>query len=99
MNKQEKIILFLGNADSDASTAKLKATNKLYKRKMLESGVDNWTSIIKVFDDYDVTCVVTKLTKASFEALASDYYLGVADDLLTKISQVPNLIMAHESLL
>lgn len=99
MNKQEKIILFLGNADSDASTAKLKATNKLYKRKMLESGIDNWTSIIKVFDDYDVTCVVTKLTKASFEVLASKDYLDVVDDLLTKVSQVPNLIMAHESLL
>jgi hypothetical protein len=99
MSKKEKIILFLGNADSEAATAKLKATNRLYKRKMLESGVENWLSIIGFFDDFDVTCVVAKLTSASFNAIASDEYVKVVNALLTRISQVPNLILAHDSLL
>lgn len=99
MNNKEKIILFLGNADSESSTAKLKATNRLYKRKMLESGVDNWLSIIEYFENYNVDCVVVKLTKNSFNAFASKGYSEVSNRLLGKISQVPNLILAHESLL
>lgn len=99
MSKKESIILFLGNADSDASTAKLKATNRLYKRKMLESGVENWSNIVDYFDSYSVNCVVIKLTKTSFTSLITDEYNVVANQLLAKISQVPNLVLAHESLL
>lgn len=99
MSKKENIVLFLGNADSEASTAKLKATNRLYKRKMLESGVENWSSIVDYFDNYSVNCVVIKLTKTSFTSLITDEYNVVANQLLDKISQVPNLVLAHESLL
>lgn len=99
MDKKDKIILFIGNADTEGATAKLDATNTLYKRKMLESSIDNWHSISSYFDDYDVTCAVIKLTKVALDTLAQNEYSAIANELLNKISKKPNLILAHEGLL
>lgn len=99
MSKKDKIILFIGNADTEAATAKLHATDKLYKRKMLESSIENWRSISSYFDDYDVTCAVVKLTKVAIDTLAHHEYSAIANELLSKLSKVPNLILAHEGLM
>lgn len=99
MTKKEKIVLFLGNAETESATSKLKATKKLYKRKMLDSSVENWSTIIDHFDEYDVSCVVVKLTTNSFNTLSSEEYVEVANNLLKKLSTTPSLILAHESLL
>ncbi|WP_227368312.1 hypothetical protein [Halomonas sp. M20] len=99
MLEKEKIVLFLGNADSEGVTAKLKAVGTLYKRKMLESSPENWQKIIGIFNEYEVTSVVVKLTNSSFDILCEEEYKGLREDLLGLISTKPNLFLSHESLL
>ena len=94
-----KIVLFIGNADSEGVTAKLKTVGTFYKRKMLESKPENWKKIISVFNEYDVTCVVAKLTNTSFRILCHSTYKDIRKDLLELIATKPNLFLAHESIL
>ena len=99
MSKKPKIVLFLGNADSEGVTAKLKTVGTLYKRKMLESRPENWRKIISIFQEYDVSCVVVKLTNTTFHVLCRDSYKEIRKELLELIASKPNLFLAHESLL
>ncbi len=99
MSEKQNIVLFLGNADREGVTAKLKAVGTLYKRKMLESRPENWLKIIDVFNDYDVTSVVFKLTNTGFNLLCLDEYKESREVLLSLIASKPNLILAHESLI
>lgn len=99
MSDKENIILFLGNADNDGVLAKLKATGTLYKRKMLESKKQNWATIIKYFDNYNVTAVAAKLTNYTYSFLCDATYKEVGGNLFGKISKVPNIFMAHEFLI
>ena len=99
MLKKQKIVLFLGNADSEGVTAKLKAVGTLYKRKMLESRPENWEKIISIFQEFDVTSVVVKLTNTTFHVLCQEPYIEIRKELLDLISSKPNLFLAHESLL
>ncbi|WP_236182280.1 hypothetical protein [Pseudomonas sputi] len=96
---KQKIVLFIGNADYEGVTAKLKTVGTPYKRKMLESRPDNWKTIISIFHEYDVSCVVAKLTSATFHVLCRPQYSEVRRELLELISGKPNLLMAHESIL
>jgi hypothetical protein len=99
MSKKEKIILFLGSADTEVVTTKLRVTGTLYKRKMLDSSVENWKTILEYFDNYHVTSVIVKLTNTTFDILCGEEHKELVDVLLRKISQVPHLCMSHESLL
>jgi len=99
MSEKKKIVLFLGNADREGVTAKLKAVGTLYRRKMLESRPENWLKIIDIFSEYDVTSVVVKLTNTGFNLLCLDEYKETREELLHLISSKPNLILAHESLI
>lgn len=99
MSEKQNIVLFLGNADREGVTAKLKAVGTLYRRKMLESRPENWLKIIDIFNEYDVTSVVVKLTNTGFNLLCLDEYKESTEKLLSLISSKPNLILAHESLI
>jgi len=96
---RQKIVLFLGAADSEGVTAQLRAAGTLYKKKILDSRPENWESTISIFKEYDVSCVVVKLTRHTFSNLCSEKYVEVRKELLGLISSKPNLFMAHESLL
>ncbi|PBP60209.1 hypothetical protein PSYCIT7_010170 [Pseudomonas syringae Cit 7] len=98
MSKLQKIVLFLGNADTEGVTAKLTAVGTVYKRKMLESRISNWETIIEIFHEYDVICVVAKLTTSTFNVISSASG-DVKEQLFALISSKPHLFLAHESLL
>jgi hypothetical protein len=98
MSKLKKIVLFLGNADTEGVTAKLAAVGTVYKRKMLESGISNWETIVSIFHEYDVICVVAKLTTSTFNVI-SHMSGDVKEQLFSLISSRPHLFLAHESLL
>ena len=99
MLEKQKIVLFLGNADREGVTAKLKAVGTLYKRKMLESSPENWQKIVDIFNDFEVTSVVVKLTNTSFDILCDEEYKDLREELLGLISTKPNLFLSHESLI
>jgi hypothetical protein len=96
---RQKTVLFLGNADSEGVTAQLRAAGTLYKKKILDSSPENWESIISIFQEYDVSCVVVKLTRSTFTNFCMKEYSELRMELLTLISLRPNLFLAHESLL
>jgi len=99
MSEKEKLVLFLGSADREGVTEKLQAVGSKYKRKMLESSEANWKTIIKLFDEFEITSVVVKLTNTTFSILSSKSYEVLVDELLTRIAEKPNLFLAHESLI
>ncbi|CAK2992769.1 conserved hypothetical protein [Vibrio crassostreae] len=66
---------------------------------MLESTTDNWETIVAVFDRYEVTSVVVKMTNTVFDMMISSRYQTLANALLTNISAVPNIFLTHESLI
>ncbi|BEE17580.1 hypothetical protein VAWG006_18330 [Aeromonas enteropelogenes] len=99
MLEKQKVVLFLGNADREGVTAKLKAVGSFYRRKMLESRPDNWRKIIDVFNECKVTSVVVKLTNSSFNILCLEEYKELRAELLRLIASKPNLILAHEALI
>lgn len=96
---KQKIVLFIGNADSEGVTAQLRTVGTYYKRKMLESRPENWEKIIEIFREFEVSCVVVKLTIASFHALCQEEYLDVRNRLLKEIVSKPSIFLAHESIL
>jgi len=99
MHNKPKIVLFLGKADTEGVTIRLKAVGALYKRKMLESRVENWEKIIEIFNEFNVSSVIVKLTSATFRILCQEQYSKVRENLLTLIASKPNLFLGHESLL
>lgn len=99
MHNKIKIVLFLGKADTEGVTIRLKAVGALYKRKMLESRVENWEKIIDIFEDFNVSSIIVKLTRTVFRALCLEEYAETRESLLKLISSKPNLFLAHESLL
>ena len=99
MQNKPKIVLFLGKADTEGVTIRLKAVGALYKRKMLESRVENWEKIIAIFHEFNVSSVIVKLTATTFRVLCEERYSEVREKLLTLIASKPNLFLGHESLL
>lgn len=99
MQNKPKIVLFLGKADTEGVTIRLKAVGALYKRKMLESRIENWEKIIEIFHEFNVSSVIVKLTSATFRILCQEQYGEVRENLLTLIASKPNLFLGHESLL
>ncbi|MBJ6954333.1 hypothetical protein [Vibrio cholerae] len=94
-----KIVLFLGNAAREGVTAKLKAVGVEYKRKMLESSLKNWDTILDLFNEYEVTSVIVKMTNSTFTVLGNASYSSKVEMLLENISSKPCLILAHDSLI
>ncbi|EGQ7944359.1 hypothetical protein G8G17_003250 [Vibrio cholerae] len=94
-----KIVLFLGNADREGVTAKLKAVGVEYKRKMLESSLKNWDTILDLFNEYEVTSVIVKMTNSTFTVLGNASYSSKVEMLLENLSSKPCLILAHDSLI
>ncbi|EJL6560574.1 hypothetical protein NMS15_003527 [Vibrio cholerae] len=94
-----KIVLFLGNADREGVTAKLKAVGVEYKRKMLESSLKNWDTILDLFNEYEVTSVIVKMTNSTFSVLGNASYSSKLEMLLENLSSKPCLILAHDSLI
>lgn len=94
-----KIVLFLGNADREGVTAKLKTVGVEYKRKMLDSSLKNWDTILDIFNEYEVTSVIVKMTNSTFNILGGSSYSSRVEMLLENISSKPCLILAHDSLI
>jgi len=96
---KRKMVLFIGNADSEGVTAQLRTVGTYYKRKMLESKPENWDAIVDLFHDYEVSSVVVKLTISSFYVLSDSSYKEVRERLLKEVSAKPSLFLVHESIL
>lgn len=91
--------LFLGEADRDGATSKLKASGVEYRKKRLESKVENWVLILEIMRSSDLIGTLGKLTNVTYELLLRPEYSEVAAKLLERMKHAPYIIFAHESLL
>ncbi len=99
INSNKPLTLLLGNVDDDGIISKLKAVGRQYKKKILDSSVDNWHSILEYFDDFQVEEVLIKLSARTYELIASDEYKEISEELFSKISKLSNIIFIYESFL
>ncbi len=99
LDKEFPLFLFLGTADHEGITSKLKSTNTQFKKKLLDSSVENWKTIFEYFVNYKITGAIVKLTPHTYQAIATEAYRELAEKLFYEISKVPNIVFVYESLL
>lgn len=99
LDSNKSLTLLLGNVDDGGVSSKLKATGRQYKKKILDSSLDNWKSILECFDDFLIDEVLVKLTSHTYKLIASNEYQEIAEELFEKISQVSNIVFIYESFL
>lgn len=98
-NSNKPLVLLLGEVDREGVTSKLASIGRKYKKKVVNSSVGNWQSILKCFDEATVGEVIAKLTPHTYELIASEAYRDISEELFRRISQISNIVFVHESLL
>ncbi|MDH2133028.1 hypothetical protein N5J77_18005 [Sphingobium yanoikuyae] len=99
IDESEAFTLFLGNSDVDGVKSKLRATGRTYKKKMLESGTDNWLQIIDILKDRNLTAVVVKLTTHTISHICSDDFYNLSEEIFHLVSRKPHIVLLHETVL
>src|ERR1039457_483197 len=95
----EKIVLLLGDIAHEGVTSALSTSGISYKRKFLNSSVENWESIIRIFQTHDVKMVLGKLTGDVYDHFVSGDYDDVNSQLIKEIAARPHRLFAYEDLL
>lgn len=98
LDSDKSLILILGDVDREGVTSKITSTRGQYKKKLLNSSVENWKSILRYFDEFSISQTLVKLTPYTYELIASEPYRCIAKNLFEKISELPNIVFVHESL-
>lgn len=91
--------LFLGETDRDGATSKLKALGIEYRKKRLESKVENWVLISEIMESSDLIGTLGKLTNTTYELLSRPEYSEAAAKILTRMKHTSYILFAHESLM
>lgn len=96
--EQNPFFLFLGNCDREGAVSKLKAAGWEYKRKMLESRLENWESIFSLLATDNMSGVIVKLNNTTYNLMARPEYSKATKKLFKTLQNVPHIIFIHESL-
>ena len=99
LDVDKPLILLLGSVGHEGVLSTLRAAERQYKNKFLESRVKNWESILEYFDDYQIEGVLVKLSPHAISLIASDEYDGIKERLFKKIGSVPNIVFVYEDIL
>ena len=89
--------LFLGGSDHEGATSKLKAAGCEYKKKFLESRLENWESIFEYLRAENLYGVLVKLINTTYELMASLEYAEATERLFSTLQHLPHIIFVHES--
>lgn len=98
LDKDKPLVLLL-SLDHISITGLLKAYDRQYKIKRLNSTLKNWQSIIDFFDEFDVSSVLVKLTASTFSMMVNSEYEEISNVLFERISKRPHMIFIYEDLL
>lgn len=99
LETDKPLILLLGSVGHEGVISTLRAADRQYKSKFLESKIKNWESILKYFDDYVIEAVLVKLTPQAISLMASKEYEGIREKLFRKIGAVSNILFVYEDIL
>lgn len=89
--------LFLGESDREGATSKLKAAGWEYKKKRLESRLENWQTIFEYLQAENLSGVLAKLNNTTYKLMARTEYAEATKRLFSILQRVPHIIFVHES--
>ena len=89
--------LFLGESDREGATSKLKAAGWEYKKKRLESRLENWESIFEYLRAENLAGVLAKLNNTTYQLMARPEYAEATGRLFSTLQHLPHIIFVHES--
>jgi hypothetical protein len=95
----EKIVLLLGDIAHEGVTSALATTGISYKRKLLNSSVENWESVVRIFQTNDVKMILGKFSGDIYGNFISQEYADVSVQLLKEIATRPHRLFVYEDLL
>jgi len=95
----EKIVLLLNDITHEGLVSALVTAGRHYKQKQLHSGVENWRSIVELFDTYKVVAVLGKMNGTTYDYLVDSRFESVRGELFGRITKIPNRIFVFEDLL
>ena len=96
-NEFPPFFLFLGESDREGATSKLKAAGLEYKKKRLESSLENWDSIFDLLRAENLSGVLAKLNNTTYELMARAEYAEATERLFSTLEHLPHIIFVHES--
>jgi hypothetical protein len=99
LEKDKPLVLLLGGIAREGVFSALQTSGRQYKMKDLESSPKNWETILQLFDDFTIECVLMKLSTRTISLMASSEYYVVRESLFSKIGGVPNIVFVFEKVL
>lgn len=97
--KKEALVLLIGNINHEGVSSAIRTAGRQYKQKMLESKPNNWSEIVRIFDDFHVESVLIKFSGNNFSRILRDEYRDVGIELLAKVGSVPNVVFVYENII
>lgn len=97
--KNQPFFLFLGDSDREGPASKLKASGIEYKKKRLESRLENWNSIFGYLESENIAGALVKLNGTTYTLMSQPAYGEAVDRLFSILHRIPHIVFVHESLL
>ena len=94
---ESDFFLFLGSADSESATTRLRAGGAFYRKKLLSSRPENWREITSMVTSPHNLGTLVMLTGADYSTICSDSHSTVAQSLLDALMNRPHVIFVHEA--
>lgn len=91
--------LFLGDGDREGVTSRIRACGLSYKKKRLESGVENWLKIFELLGAPNLAGVIVKLGGSAYRRMAHPECREMTVQLFERISELDHIVFVHESII
>ncbi|MEV0299241.1 hypothetical protein [Nocardia sp. NPDC050710] len=92
----DEFFLLIG-ANFESTTSRLSANGVRYRTKLLESGPDNWRTIVGFLRDPGIKGAIAVFTGYDYCRFESSNFESVGRDLLDALKDVPHVIFVHEA--
>jgi hypothetical protein len=99
LENNKPLVLLLGGIAHEGILSMLKASDRQYKQKLLNSTPENWHSIIEYFETFEISSVLIKIDPHVISLMASEDYQEVSRLLFQRIARKPNMVFIYEDLL
>lgn len=89
--------LFVGAADTESATTRLRASGAIYRKKMLSSKAENWLEIAAMITSRRNRGTLVVLSRDSYQKICTTDYGEAASELLNALVGRPHVIFVHEA--
>lgn len=99
LDPSKPLVLLLGWVDHEGILSSLKTSGRQYKKKILNSYPENWTTTADLFEQFKISSVIGKLPANVLGLIVDEDYREVRERLFGAIGAVPNQIYLFEDIL